>query len=393
MAKKRPGMMAFVRAAAAELSRKARLAPHERRARARYGIILETDVAVLVAAVPRQQVGGRSPAYIRNVSRTGVGLLCQASFAKGEVIGVRLTSSLGLRRVWATVVRCDERCSFVEGKMLPLNDVGAAFCQDYKPLFVKGLRTGDRATQGRLTALLTELKDPLAEDILLGFVDAKDCRLRGEVIHALGEVGAEASARAILPLLASDALWRVPADDPLHPVLAPAGLLRDPSRLPREGPGHVVLDMSGEVTVITIAQEPDGRFVATCTGPGARHAEGTTRAEALNVLRDKILRRRPTHDGRIGSAGAADYVFARELAADALRKITGLDLPSGAGAAPERVGSQRQAWSQQVRAWLKGHRAAPSGLPGTQPRTRSGAGPAPPVAESSEGRDASSAST
>lgn len=357
MAKKKPTMMDFVRAVIADLGGKGPHKHREKRSRKRYQHLQQTDASLLYSPTREEKIGERFPAYMRNVSRGGVGLLCRTPFRKGEVVGVLLPLTQGAQRIWGKVIRSEEHCSLAGTKMLALNDVGLQFCTDYENHFVEALQKANRETQVRVVELLTDPIDPCAEAVLLQLADVREDELRCEAVFRLGTVGTEKSVEPMLALLRCENLLRLPAHDPLCPLLREAGLVRKPSRLPMEGSRYVVLEVGGGPVVVLIRPQHGAELVAECPDMTRTRVTGTTRKDILTRMEARLIREaeeRPA--GSDAPVGA--YVFVAELAAASLRKITDLDLPLSASAAINTRQAQQQAWNKRARAWLEAQRTA-----------------------------------
>ncbi len=352
MVKNKLGMMAFVRAMIEEINRRRQSPIHERRIHERYEMLQETEISILFSTEPAQQVGEMISSYVHNISRTGMGLLCHKQLAKGDVIGVRLQLSDKSRCVWATVIRTESHSTYVSSKMLRMNDIGAKFNMDYMKYFTEGLRSSDRKHRYRIQNILTESEDPIAESIFAELVDTAGDEVRCEAVFGLSKTGTEASIDPLLKLLGLNELLEIKPVNPLHEILAEADLLRDQPQMPTMAmdDDRIVIEKNGQSYEVLVQQQPQGKYTAVCPDVPNTHVTAQTRGVALKRVRElltNIYREQPPRT----LTTVLHHVFIADLAAYALRNITGLDLPFDATATPEVRKNQQDDLVKETMAW------------------------------------------
>jgi HEAT repeat protein len=352
MAKQPTDMMQFVRATVEDLKKRRRVPTQEKRAHNRYDIWQETKVVVLHPTTTGRQVGDAFVAYLRNVSRSGMGFLCAQPFARDEVVGLRLQTAAQTRWVWASVMRCDEHTSLVETRMMRLCDVGARFCADYQQHLTDGLTARNRMERHRFGRLLAECADAESEQILIGLLGAKSPEVRCEAHLGLSQIGGEDAVRRLVGLLGRGEMLEISAGHPWRPVLVKARLLHNEQNLPQDGDTRLTVEVDGVIVGVAVRREAEDRYLAWSLNPQAMQASAASREEAVERIRLRLAAH-SAKDRDAEPGPEARHVFVSELAAFAISQITQTGLPLDATADSDQRAIQRQAYMRHCRQWVK----------------------------------------
>jgi len=351
-------MMDFVQATVEELRRRQRQPVQERREHVRYELMLQSEMLLLHTTRVGRQTGDRFACYVRNISRSGMGLLSTEHMKRGDVVGVRVELGSECRFLWATVMHSLAHSTYVSNKIMRFIDIGAAFCPDYETYFRTGLASRDRAERGRYTELLAESGDPVGDAVFASMADSGRDESRCEALHSLGQGGSADAVPPLLKALNSNDALEVPLAHPLYPTLLDAGLMRSPSQLPQPDQRRHVVQARGQECVVVVQPRADSRFVATSVDAACIQAFGDSAEGALDGVLELLETGDDAPDG--SDRARARHVLVADLAAQSLRALTGLDLPFNAMAPPHVRVRHRQAWVQEAMEWSQAQARAAS---------------------------------
>ncbi len=349
MERKKAGMMDFVRVIIDRLRQNQHVPEHERRIHKRFELMKETDMVVLFTSGSHLQIGDVFPAYLRNISRSGVALLCQIQLNRDDLIGVRMKISGKSRCVWTRVRRIGQHSPSVSTKIVRMIDLGAEFYTDYRQHFADGLRSPDSQHRNRIHEILVQSGDPIAESLFAELVDTAGDEVRCEAILGLSKTGTADSAKLLLKLLGLNELLEIQPSDPMYATLAEADMLREQQQLPNVLQDVEKITVDGQSFDMIIQNQPKGKFTAIC--PDVPNARSTAHSRKVAMAQMRSLLKKILDRSNSSATVALRHVFIADLAAYALRNITGLDLPLDMTAPQDIRSEQKEDWIRETTLW------------------------------------------